>query len=1557
MAISSGCDNLFLCERLLGQTNVNTQAGLAEVTQCILAHISSISSSGLINVLSLALLLSGQREGQDLAASAVRQLPPSSIPTAPLYLRHFVQLLLITSAFASVSRDRKSSLHQPLAALSRAVQDHVTSITPAVTVRDAVTACKIVASFRHRHYIPSATLQPVCVALSTHAERSLLEYNATQLIITLTSLHACGHAPKTLYAAVSAALATDRLGYLSSRHRVSLIDAFDAAGQPLPPPLRHCLVCAALDASASLTRAEDVARLARAAAATAGLPPARGLPLAEHLVRHAAELPPATLAATLAALLRLGCVHGGAVAAFRGAAAPRFAEMRWWELTDAAACCANTACADLWPQVRVAAARCGALAEATVTAAYLHALVSDSPALDCQRVADAASALTTLLQAKDLDAMDGAGAIHAEATTLGRDMRGASKQLHAELAGLTELLSGSAARPPEVEELLAAAAAWAEPMRMRRRRPYVDESPLVRWRSKAEAVEWLQGARPFEVVQAVRAAAGAPEADEAGGSSAAEAQEAICSSAEDAVRQASPAVLQQYLAALSRGKDAPAAHDPTPSISNAALPMPAPLQSLLDTASARLQAICAPAHRQDVDPDNVEAQIAEETLLAAGWTLHVAVGMATAQLRLCSEDHFEADGLVPQIARMLLLRAGRAALSEADALLCAQAARLSERAEAQVARGAELPTAWRQEVRQLGLAAADALATAPAATALPLHAYADVAAAATPGGPADTEALRRWATGAAAAAALRAATPAAAGEARAVAKLLRAAAAGAAAPQALPELRAAAAEYTAVVAATLPVLSLAGLSSALHRSGSRSGHAPATATACAALERELVLRPANDLKSAQAGAQILYHLVCMNHAPSRGVAATLAATLEPHIASMPPVAAVRAIWALGRCGHAATPLLEYVHSELRRLTHSTRAAAAALSPNDRRAAAVFATGAPWALASASASFPQGLAASTATLSANLAAAEPAVLRASPNAHLSSFLWGLSTVRPAVDRRVLRRLFSALAARVLPHQDPAATPPAPRDTVGLPQHSTRISFTACAAARSVGQQSVGDGVGGAGPLPLEVPAVAELAPLDCVNVLVASARFRFYDGRLLRHAVEQLAAADSAALATLSLSRLTDLADALGSLRIYNGPVLAAVTPRLVAALSPPAAAGPSASAAPALGPHALATWLFMYASLRHHDAAVLDAVSSFAARNPAARFRSLAALSSALWAFARLTSHPSRFLDLCHLSAPDLLLPFQQDRAKLTIEVQCQLIRVAWALMVLKEWEHPLLQQVLFCLSAAPTPPPQARSEAPAADDGPAAAPDDTPTVAPEDTGADVTGQWQVPIDGTAAVHHAVDGGVAGVEAQHGEQAWQEAEARGATGSDRRRPLRVLPRFAQLQLAQCVLLASAAGEADLLALLPEHLRRSCGTAWREEVNRKCASNDDGEPVSVGMLEGTVASALKQIQCMHSMNVRTPDGLLHLDFLLHETLEGHASGMKYVALELWGTEHVAENCLHALAKAAIRRRLAAARGVLLVPLPWREWRQVIGSAAARSAYLQAKLRAAGVAGTA
>lgn len=682
-----------------------------------------------------------------------------------------------------------------------------------------------------------------------------------------------------------------------------------------------------------------------------------------------------------------------------------------------------------------------------------------------------------------------------------------------------------------------------------------------------------------------------------------------------AVRSATPTVLQQYLAALSRGHGAAT----LPGERAAATPAAAGgtdarLQAVMNAAFERLAELTAPADAgRDGEWDAGDVAGGSRRVAShlgeLGWSLHVAMGVCTAQLRLCSRDGPEVGCAVPQIARMLLMRAARSRLGEADLLLCAQAVRLSERADAAVARGAAPSAAWRREVRRLGLAAAEALA---AAEVVPLHAYADVASAATPGGPADTPALRAWATGAAPVAALRAATPVAAGEARAVAKLLRAAAAGAAAPAELCALRAATGEYTAVVAATAPVAALATLASTLHHNGGRAGpDQPEVSTACAALERELVLRyaallrmpslsvavlgapadallpplpaqpsaagvdaamcsirccmparctaplateaakptegwpcrPPNDLKSSQAASQILYSLVCMDHAPSRGVAATVADALHPHFSAIAPVSAIRALWAIGRCGHAAPPLLLHLQAELRRLTtvisgpHHTQA--------DRRTAAVYATGAPWALASAAADLPQGLAASCATLAANLAAAEPSILATSPVTHLSSFLWGLSTVRPAVPRRVTQRLFAALAAKVLPDTAAAAAPARPQAHDALFPHSTRVSFTQRAAGAGGGADD-GDGEGRVVD-PVLRPA---LSPLACVNVLVAAARFKFYNGALLQHTVRQLEELGGRALASLSLSRLTDLADALGSLRMYSECAPALLSRRL-----------------------------------------------------------------------------------------------------------------------------------------------------------------------------------------------------------------------------------------------------------------------------------------------------------------------------------------------------------------------------------------------------------------------
>lgn len=163
--------------------------------------------------------------------------------------------------------------------------------------------------------------------------------------------------------------------------------------------------------------------------------------------------------------------------------------------------------ADLWPQVRTAAAQSGTAVEAVVTAAYLASLIRDSPALDCQRITDAAAALTTLLRAS------AAAAVGEEVAP---DVPGAAARLRVELEQVSALLADSAGRPAEVEALLEVADAQAGSTRLRRRQRRVASAALGRWRSAAEVVQWLQTARPMEVVQAVRAAAEWPAVGSAG---------------------------------------------------------------------------------------------------------------------------------------------------------------------------------------------------------------------------------------------------------------------------------------------------------------------------------------------------------------------------------------------------------------------------------------------------------------------------------------------------------------------------------------------------------------------------------------------------------------------------------------------------------------------------------------------------------------------------------------------------------------------------------------------------------------------------------------------------------------------------------------------------------------------------------------------------------------------------------------------------------------------------------------------------------------------------------
>lgn len=57
------------------------------------------------------------------------------------------------------------------------------------------------------------------------------------------------------------------------------------------------------------------------------------------------------------------------------------------------------------------------------------------------------------------------------------------------------------------------------------------------------------------------------------------------------------------------------------------------------------------------------------------------------------------------------------------------------------------------------------------------------------------------------------------------------------------------------------------------------------------------------------------------------------------------------------------------------------------------------------------------------------------------------------------------------------------------------------------------------------------------------------------------------------------------------------------------------------------------------------------------------------------------------------------------------------------------------------------------------------------------------------------------------------------------------------------------------------------------------VERQCRErqDDDGAPLPLGLVEGTISSTLTSLGCQFSLNVKTPDGLLRLDCLLHHHL--------------------------------------------------------------------------------
>lgn len=374
-------------------------------------------------------------------------------------------------------------------------------------------------------------------------------------------------------------------------------------------------------------------------------------------------------------------------------------------------------------------------------------------------------------------------------------------------------------------------------------------------------------------------------------------------------------------------------------------------------------------------------------------------------------------------------------------------------------------------------------------------------------------------------------------------------------------------------------------------------------------------------ESAAPAASILFCLVCMGRILSPSEAASIAHTLQPAFSSLRPHPAVRLLWALGRCGHADSNLLQTLSSKLQELqaqvtasrrfsedsqnptlctastdslntlptdttkaTHDTpmtaqvldqenvakaidavasggvtaqrgrtkhEASLCLLSSADRHAAATLASGIPWAIASCGGSYPQGLAASAATRAANLVISIPYLMERVPLVHVSSFLWGMAVVRPPAAREAIRRAFRVLVAAVPSTARDAYLPGAPL-TSGGTKGVTGMVGTA-PGTKSQGrnmqhsfehQQAQDEGrVSGSaaaerlfGSKTLELSA---LEPLDWVNVLYAAARFKFRNTWLLRKALMELTANDCSAVQQLSISRLTDLADALGNLRLYS----------------------------------------------------------------------------------------------------------------------------------------------------------------------------------------------------------------------------------------------------------------------------------------------------------------------------------------------------------------------------------------------------------------------------------
>jgi len=220
---------------------------------------------------------------------------------------------------------------------------------------------------------------------------------------------------------------------------------------------------------------------------------------------------------------------------------------------------------------------------------------------------------------------------------------------------------------------------------------------------------------------------------------------------------------------------------------------------------------------------------------------------------------------------------------------------------------------------------------------------------------------------------------------------------------------------------------------------------------------------------------ILVSLARLGHAASRGVVAALAAQYLAAPGAKLPRDMLHLLWALGRCGHREPALLSALTAHVRAAT--VPHVWRALTGAEQSDAIRVMTGLPWALATADWRDGATLDAVRLCVRSLHGRGWSLLPRASP-AHLTSMLWGLAKYR------VAPKAFKSAAFREL--------------------------------------EDLGEG---------------EVGVMDWVNLLYAAAGLKYHNRTLLRCGLDALAA--PSVLESLSVSRQTEVALAVGSLRMYH----------------------------------------------------------------------------------------------------------------------------------------------------------------------------------------------------------------------------------------------------------------------------------------------------------------------------------------------------------------------------------------------------------------------------------